>query len=350
MSLSVEPPVVQEPEAPIAPPELRPSVPDWRQYVTRRNVAGALLALWLLSGFYIVSADEQAVVTRFGKIVENRVLPGPHVTWPWPVGSVYKLKVRQMQRSVIGGEPADTLLGRVEPLRSQFLTGDQNIINVRTVAQYSIATPADYLFHFEDVAAAVSSAVEAELGRQIAARTVDEVLTTEKVAIQETVRQRAQALIDGYGLGVVLSTVNIEQVAAPPEAADAFRDVASARADAARIVNEAEGYSNDIIPRARGEGEQLLASAEAYQQRKTNEALGDAARFTQLLQEYNKNPEVTRSRLYLEAMEQVLPRLKKTIVDEQGNLDLTIIRRNTPPATPGVPAAPPRILPARPKE
>jgi membrane protease subunit HflK len=349
MSLSVEHPVVIEPAPPSAPLEPRPAEPQWRHYVTRRNVAVALLALWLLTGFYIVSADEQAVVTRFGRIVEERVLPGPHFTWPWPVARVYKLKVRQMQRSVIGGEPADTILGRVEPLRSQFLTGDQNIINVRTVAQYSIATPADYLFRFDDVAAAVSSAVEAELGRQIAERTVDEVLTTEKVAIQETVRQRAQALIDTYGLGVVLSTVNIEQVAAPPEAADAFRDVASARADAARIVNEAEGYANDIVPRARGEGQQLLASAEGYRQRKTNEALGDAARFTQLVQEYSKNPEVTRSRLYLEAMEQVLPRLKKTILDEQGNMDLTIIRRNTPPATPGVPARTP-ALPRRPQE
>ena len=350
MSLTVQPPVVQEPEAPVAPPEPRPSAPDWRQYVTRRNVAGALLALWLLSGFYIVSADEQAVVTRFGKIVEDRVLPGPHVTWPWPVATVHKLKVRQMQRSVIGGEPADAILGRVEPLRSQFLTGDQNIIHVRTIAQYSIATPADYLFRFEDVAAAVSSGVEAELGRQIAARTVDEVLTTEKVAIQETVRQRAQALMDTYGLGVVLSTVSIEQVAAPPEAADAFRDVASARADAARIVNEAEGYANDIIPRARGEAQQMVASAEGYQQRKSNEALGDAARFTQLVQEYSKNPEVTRSRLYLEAMEQILPRLKKTIVDEQGNMDFTIIRRNTPPATPGVPANAPSRLQTQPRE
>jgi membrane protease subunit HflK len=349
MSLIVQPPVVQEPEAPVAPPQPRPSAPEWRQSVTRRNIAGALLALWLLSGFYIVSADEQAVVTRFGKIVEERVLPGPHFTWPWPVAAVHKLKVRQMQRSVIGGEPADAILGRVEPLRSQFLTGDQNIIHVRTIAQYSIATPADYLFRFDDVAAAVSFAVEAELGRQIAARTVDEVLTTEKVAIQETVRQRAQALIDTHGLGVVLSTVSIEQVAAPPEAADAFRDVASARADAARIVNEAEGYANDIIPRARGEAQRLLASAEAYKERKTNEALGDASRFTQLAQEYAKNPEVTRSRLYLEAMEQILPRLKKTIVDEQGNIDFTIIRRNTAPAS-GVPADPPDRLPAPPRE
>ena len=350
MSLTVQPPVVDEPEAPVAPPEPQPSAPEWRQYATRRNVAGALFLLWLLSGFYIVSADEQAVVTRFGKIVEPRVLPGAHFTWPWPVASAHKLKVRQMQRSIIGGEPADAILGRVEPLRSQFLTGDQNIINVRTIAQYSIATPADYLFRFDNVSAAVSSAVEAELGRQIAARTVDEVLTTEKVAIQETVRQRAQALIDTYGVGVVLSTVNIEQVAAPPEAADAFRDVASARADAARIVNEAEGYANDTLPRARGEAHQLLSSAEGYKQRKTDEALGDASRFTQLLQEYAKNPEVTRSRLYLETMEQVLPRLKKTIVDDQGNLDLTIIRRNTAPAKPTAPAAAPPAEPNQPRQ
>ena len=137
-------------------------------------------------------------------------------------------------------------------------------------------------------------------------------------------------MIDGYGLGVILSTVNIEQISPPPEAADAFRDVASARADSARIVNEAEGYANDIIPRARGEGQQLIEASLAYKERNINEAQGDASRFTQLAAEYEKNREVTRSRLYLETLEEILPRLKKTIVDDQGNLDLTIVRRSSP--------------------
>ncbi len=332
MSVTVETPLATEPAPSAGPParEQPPpasAVPRYRG----RMVIGATYVLWLLTGIYLIPADEQAVVTVFGAVSEERVMPGIHYTWPYPIGQVYKLKVRQLQRTVIGGDPADAVLGRVEPLRSQFLTGDQNIINVRTVAQYSVATPADYLFRADDVARAVEVAVETELGRQIASRVVDDVLTTEKVAIQETVRQRAQQLIDGYGLGVVLSTVNIEQISPPPEAADAFRDVASARADSARIVNEAEGYANDIIPRARGEARQLIEASLAYKERKTNEAEGDASRFTQLAAEYERNREVTRNRLYIETLEEILPRLKKTIVDGQGNLDLTIVRRSSPP-------------------
>ena len=124
-----------------------------------------------------------------------------------------------------------------------------------------------------------------------------------------------------------LSTVNIESAAPPPEAADAFRDVASARADAVRIVNEAEGYANDLVPKARGEAQQSIEAAEAYKQRKINEAAGDASRFNQVAAEYAKASEVTGERLYLETMEQVLPRIKKLIVDKNGNLDLTIVRR-----------------------
>jgi membrane protease subunit HflK len=302
--------------------------PGWG---SRRVIAGAVVLLWLLSGVYIVGPDQQAVVTRFGKVENPRVLPGIGWTWPYPIGEVHKLKVLQRQRAFIGGAPADQPLGQVEPLASQFLTGDQNLINIRTVVQYSVATPDEYLFRAEDVGRAVSAAAESELARQIASRNVDDVLTTEKVAIQETVRQRAQELVDGYGLGVVVSTVSIEYIAPPPETAAAFRDVASARADSVRIVSEAEGYSNDLIPRARGEATQLSEEAQAYQQRKADEAHGDAARFTQLEREYAKNPALTSSRLYLETMEEVLPRLKKTIVDSQGSLDMTIIRRNAPP-------------------
>jgi len=295
--------------------------------VTRRNLAIGVAALWLLSGVYVVPPEEQAVETIFGAVTDERVLPGVHYNAPWPAGEVYRLKVRQMQRAVIGGEIADRVIRQGDPLTSQFLTGDQNIIQVNTVVQYSVSEPAAYLFNVMDVGPAVRNAVESELGRQIASRTVDDVLTTEKVAIQEIVRQRSQALVDQFDLGVLISTVNIEQVTAPPEAADAFRDVASARADAARIVNEAQGYANDIVPRARGEGTRMLEEAEGYKERAVNRAQGDAARFTALAREHRRNPAVTESRLYLETMEEILPRLRKTIVDDSGNLDLTIIRR-----------------------
>ena len=294
---------------------------------TRRHIAMALVALWLLSGVYLVAPDQQAVETRFGKVVSPRVLPGIHYALPWPIESVIKLKVQQQQRLVVGGDPPDSVLGRTQPLASQFLTGDKNIINMRVVVQYYVGVPADYLFRHQDVARSVGAAVEAELARRIAHRSVDAVLTTEKVAIQDEVLAAAQKRVNEYDAGVILSTVNIETVGPPPEAADSFRDVASAKADSARIVNEAQGYSNDVIPKARGEAQQMLEVAEGYKQKKINEAAGDVARFNQLNAEYTKAAQVTGERLYVEAMEQILPKIKKMIVDKNGNLDLTIIRK-----------------------
>ncbi|MFB3827376.1 MAG: FtsH protease activity modulator HflK [Bryobacteraceae bacterium] len=298
---------------------------------TARRIATGIVVLWLLTGVYLVAPDQQAVETRFGRVVDRRVMPGIHFSMPWPIDRVTRLKVRQLQRLVVGGDLPDGVLGRSQPAQSQFLTGDQNLIHMRVVVQYSVGVPVDYLFRNADVARAVGAAVEAELARRVAHRGVDAVLTTEKSAIQEEVREGAQRRLNQYDSGVLLSTVNIETAGPPPEAADAFRDVASARADAARIVNESQGYANDVIPKARGEARQLLESSEAYKQRKINEAAGDAARFTQVAAEYDKAAQVTGRRLYVETMEQILPRIKKLIVDPNGNLDLTIIRRGDAP-------------------
>jgi membrane protease subunit HflK len=296
--------------------------------VSKRHLAAALVSLWLIGGVYVVRTEQQAVLTTFGAIADDQITPGVGWHWPWPIGQVHKLKARELKRAFIGGEVADEANAiPADPVLSQFLSGDQNILNVRAVVQYSIAEPAQYLFRSREVDRAVANAVESALGKQISSRAVDEVLTTEKIAIQEEVRRLSQELVDSHGLGVVLSTVNIRSVTPPPEAADAFRDVASARADAVRIVNEAEGYSNDILPRARGEAHQMLSASRGYRERKIQRSQGDAARFERLASEYLKNPEVTRNRLFLEAMEEVLPRLRKTIVDDKGNLDLTIIRR-----------------------
>ena len=293
----------------------------------RRRIAGAIFGIWILSGVFLVSADQQAVVTRFGKVVEPRVMPGIHIALPWPLDRVSKLKVQQTQRLVVGGDAADGVLGRTQPVVSQFLTGDQNILHIRTVVQYSVGVPSDYLFQTMDVSRLTAAAVESELARRIAASNVDAVLTTEKIAIQEAVRGAAQKLLNDYRAGVIIASVNIESVAPPPEAADAFRDVASARADLARIVSEAQGYENDVIPKARGEAQQMLESANGYKQKKINEALGDASRFNQVAVEYARASDVNGRRLYAETMEQVLPKIRKLIVDNNGNLDLTIIRK-----------------------
>jgi membrane protease subunit HflK len=308
------------------PSEPAASEPYW----SRRRIILTLLALWAFSGVFLVAPDQQAVVTRFGAVTEKRVPPGIHYALPWPIDSVTKLKVQQLQRLVIGGDIPDTVLGRSNPLASQFISGDQNIINMRVVVQYYVGVPSDYLFRTQDVGKAIGAAVEAELARRVAHSSVDDVLTTQKVAIQDETRAAAQKRIDDYNAGVILSTVNIENVTPPAEAADAFRDVTNARADTTRIVSEAEGYANDLIPRARGEAEQLKDSADAYKLAKVNNAAGDASRFDQMEAEYAKASAITGRRLYIETMEQILPKIKKMIVDPNGNLDLTILRKGDP--------------------
>ncbi len=299
--------------------------------MNRRRILAAVVLLWLASSVYIVPADQQAVETRLGRVVAPRVMPGIHLSMPWPIDRVYKLKVQQLQRLVIGGEVSDGVLGRTQPQASQFITGDQNIIHMRVAVQYWVGVPADYLFQAADVARTVGAAVESALAGRISSRTVDAVLTTEKAAIQEEVRASAQRVLNDYRTGIILSTVNLETVTPPPEAAEAFRDVASARADSSRIVNQAMGYANDVIPKARGEAQQMLEVAQAYKLKKVNEAQGDAARFTQVAAEYSRAADVNGRRIYVETMEQVLPRIRKLIVDKNGNLDLTIIRKGESP-------------------
>ena len=306
-----------------APETVKEAPGSWR-----RRWALVFLGVWLLSGLFLVAPDQQAVVTTWGAVTSPRVLPGLHYALPWPIQQVDKLKVHQLRRTVIGGDVADIPLGRLQPAASEFLSGDQNLLNVRVVAQYSVSEPRDYLFQALDVDRVVGTVVESELARRLAHTAVDSIMTTDKVAIQNDVLQAAQKCLQDYHVGVELSSINIENVAAPPDAADAFRDVAGARADAMRLVNEAQGYANDLLPRAHGQAEQMGQAALAYKEGKVNRALGDAARFDAVAAEYAKAPEVTSTRVYVEAMEQILPHLHKLIVDANSNLDLSIIGKD----------------------
>ncbi|HET8547680.1 MAG TPA: FtsH protease activity modulator HflK [Bryobacteraceae bacterium] len=296
----------------------------------RRWLAAVALLGWISTGVYVVRADQQAVVTRFGRVVEPRVMPGLHLALPWPVDRVTRLKVRQLQRTVIGGDVADSVLGRTDPLRSQFLTGDQNLIHMRTVVQYSVGVPVDYLFRTENVETLIGAVVEAELARAAARMGVDDILTTGKAHLQEIVRASAQKSLNDLRAGVLIASVNVENVVPPAEAADAFRDVASARADSSRIVNNSQGYLNDVVPRARGEAQQMIQAAHGHRQRVINQALGDTERFRQVAAEHERASEVNGRRLYVETLEQILPRIRKVFVDRNGNLDLTIFGRGAP--------------------
>jgi membrane protease subunit HflK len=298
------------------------------QTATVKKLILAAIGLYVLSGIYFVQPDEQAVVQRFGRVLPERVQPGVHYRFPFPIDRVNKLKVRQVRQVTVGAEVADRTLGQAPTRRAEFLTGDQNLVNVVMTVQYTIADPVAYLFHAKDVESLIAKAAEAGLAHAVAERAVDSLLTTGKVEAQNAVRQTAQNFLDRqYNVGITISAVTIGQPTPPAEVADAFRDVASARADRDRIINEAQAYANDIIPRARGEAKKMSNDAEAYRTKKINEAKGDAARFTKLAAEYAKAKQVTSDRLYIEAMEEILPKVRKLVVDPKSGIDLGVIKQ-----------------------
>jgi len=300
-------------------------------WLKRRWLMVALFA-YLLSGVYFVAPDHQAVVVRFGQVVAKGLTPGVHYSLPWPIESVYKLKVLETKRLTVGIEMPDQALGRVAAENpTEYLTGDQNLINVRMAVQYAVKDPAAFLFRSQDVTRLIAKSVESAFAETIAAENVDALLTTGKVAAQNATLIASREILDTYKSGVFVSSINIENVTPPAEVADAFRESVSARADRDRIVNEAQGYANDSAAKSKGEAEKLVTDAASFRQQRINESEGDAARFAKLLAESRKAKDVTERRLYLETMEEVLPRVKKVVVDSSGPkslMDLGIIRPN----------------------
>ncbi|MDI6793406.1 MAG: FtsH protease activity modulator HflK [bacterium] len=282
-----------------------------------KKVAGwsalAVVILYLLSGIYIVESNELGVVTRFGRIISDNVPPGIHYHLPYPIERVDKPKVKEIKRISL-----EYIGISIDDDKRQFLTGDENIINLGLMIQYMIKSPADFLFAALDPHSLVRKAAEAALTQTIATRSIDEILTTEKLSIQERVKKDVQQALDrDYGCGIQILAVHLQEVAPPSQAEWAFKDVASAREDRNRIINEAQGYRNDIIPEARGQAQKLLSEAGAYQEERVNYARGEADRFLHQLAEYRNAKDVTATRLYIEAMEEILPRIKKVIVDEK---------------------------------
>jgi membrane protease subunit HflK len=289
--------------------------------------------VWLLFGIYFVAADQQAVVLRLGRVAGAPVGPGVHWTWPAPVGKVFKIRARETRRLTVGFAAPDQVLGRdAQPAQAEFLTGDRNLIAIGLVTQYAIKDPVVYLFRFGDVESMLRATVESSLSAVVMRRGVDSLLTTEKVAVQQEVHALAQELVDGYGAGISILGVSLESVAPPEAVREAFNDVASAREDRDRIVREAQSYANEVLPVARGDAERELRQSEAYLESRKQRAAGDAARFRSLVAEYAKVPTETSTRLYLETMEEVLPRMDKTVVDSDARgVDLDFVRRAPAP-------------------
>jgi membrane protease subunit HflK len=274
-------------------------------------VIPAIVLLWLLSGIYIINPDEQGVVLRFGQY--NRTEgPGPHYAWPVPVEAVYKPQVTQVLRSEVGfrsvGQAATFQQGQVRtvPEEASMLTGDENIVNVQFSVQYKIDDPVAYLFNVSAPTALVRNAAEAAMREVIGNSQIDAAITDGKLKIQSEATQLLQTILNRYGSGIQVLAAQLQDVHPPQEVIDAFKDVASAREDKSRIINEAEAYRNELLPRARGQAAAARNEAQAYTTTRIQNAEGEADRFDALRVEYEKAADVTKKRLYYEAMEEVL--------------------------------------------
>jgi len=284
-------------------------------------VALGVVVVWLLSGFYFVNTDEQGVVLRFGEFVA-RTSPGLNYHLPWPIETALTPKVTIVNQINIGYRiPSDTGDAKPEDVaqESLMLTGDENIVDINVTVFWVIKNAADYLFNVENPPdrpdATIKAVAESAMREVVGQNQIEPILTQDREPIQIKVRELMQKTLDSYGAGVTITSVNIQKADPPAEVIDAYRDVQAARADQERMRNEAEGYANKIIPEARGRAAKIVQQAEAYRQQVVAEASGEAQRFDSVYEEYRKAPEVTRQRMYLETMSDVLAPVNKVIVD-----------------------------------
>ena len=283
-------------------------------------IIGAII-LWLLTGVYIVGPDEVGVVRTFGEF--TRVTQsGLNWKFPAPIETANTPKVTEVKRIEIGFRSLKNGQYRTVEKESLMLTGDENIVDAEMIVQYKIKDPVQYLFKIVLPELTVRQASEASLRTIVGRNRIDETLTTGKFAIQEETKLQLQSILDKYESGIHIVAVQLQDVSPPKEVIGAFKDVASAKEDKNRMINQAEGYRNDVIPKARGEAEAMIRDAEGFRDSRVKRAEGDAAKFTTILKEYNKAKSITEKRLYLETMEKVLPDIEKIIVPDKdsGNM------------------------------
>lgn len=283
-----------------------------------------ILILYLATGIFIVAPDEQGVVKRFGKF-SRLESPGLNYHFPYPIETVITPAVTQVKRLEIGfrtiGSGTSTRYQEV-PIEALMLTGDENIVSADAIVQYKIKDPVSYLFNIILPEQTVKSAAEAALRQVVGERKIDEALTVGKYEIQEETMKLLQSLLDSYEAGILIVAVQLQDVNPPKEVQAAFKDVASAKEDKSRYINQAQGYKNDIIPKARGEAVKMTKEAEAYKIERIKKSEGEIAKFNKILEEYKNGEYVTEARIYLETMEEILPNMNKVIVDLDSNQSL----------------------------
>jgi len=295
---------------------------------------GALILLgWLLTGLYRVDDAEQGVVTRFGRYTTTAT-PGLRWHLPWPLERVELVNVNE-----------------ISPFNKQtrMLTADENIVDVDLVVQYQKADPVSYLFRVRDPESTISDVSESAIREIIGKSKMDFALGEGRAEIALRTEDLIQQTLDEYGAGIRVTKVNLQDVNFPDQVDAAVQDAIKAREDRERLAFEAQAYANDVLPKARGEAARRQADAEGYKERVVADAQGEAARFEALLKEYEMAPGVTRQRLYLEAVEDVLSRTSKVFLDAKGSgnmiylpIDKLLEGRGVAPAqpVPGAPRAP----------
>jgi membrane protease subunit HflK len=297
------------------------SVPEKLLTLGILPISGIALIFWLFTGVYTVGPDEVGVVQRFGKY-DRTVQSGLNYHMPFPMETVKTPKVTEVKRIEVGFRTVGKNQYRTVERESLMLTGDENIVDAELIVQYKIKEPINYLFNFVGPELTMREAAEASLRTVVGRHNIDEALTSGKLMIQEETKELLQSILDKYETGAQVVAVQLQDVSPPKQVIDAFKDVASAKEDKNRMINEAEGYRNDIIPKARGEAQAMIREAEGFREARIARAEGDVAKFKAILKEYSKAKDVTRERLYLEAMEEILPGIEKYIVPngEDGNL------------------------------
>ena len=278
-------------------------------------LVGIFVVLWLLTGVYIVGPDEVGVVQTLGKY-SRAAQSGLNYHFPYPIETVSTPKVTEVKRIEIGFRTVGKNQYQTISRESLMLTGDENIVDAEMIVQYRIKDPVAYTFNFIEPELTVRQASEASLRTVVGRHNIDEALTSGKFMIQEEAKELIQNILDKYNTGILVVAVQLQDVSPPEQVISAFKDVASAKEDKNRMVNQAEGYRNDVIPKARGEAQAQIREAEGYKKARIARAEGDVSKFNAVLKEYRKSKEVTETRLFLETAEEILSNREKIIVPD----------------------------------
>lgn len=286
------------------------------------TLIGAVFVIYLLTGLYVVNPGEQAVIRRFGSPQAQAVSEGLHYRLPYPIDTVEKVNVTEVRRADIGMTLPDHLHQPDDaPQAIQLLTGDENIITSQAIVHYKVSDATKFLYNINgNSEQLVRYSVESALVQAMASTPVDDILSTEKVAAQNTVMELAQEALDRYDAGIQLTAFNIQEIVPPDAVSSAFLDVTAAKEDKETSINEANGYANSLIPKARADANKTVSDAEAYKAEQISRATGDTDKFLSMLAEYQKNSAIytadtTKYRLLLETLEKILPNVKMYIVD-----------------------------------